>query len=143
MTLEVLTIIQLISADIDGVKGDSKSKGQLVDIDARAFPPKPKAKPTGAEQPKEIPKEQPKPVDKTPKPPVDGSDEKHAEKKEQDVSRSPCSGFPFAYMNQLVNADLDRVKGNSKAHGQLIDLDARGNPPAQPKKQNNVSTRSV
>lgn len=80
-----------MNADIDGQKDNSKGDGQVVDVDARAFPPKPKAQgtPSTPDKPKDVPQPPPQskgdPQQKVNEP---AHEDDQATQKEQDVSHA-------------------------------------------------------
>lgn len=114
----------------------------MVDVDARAFPSKPKSQPAGSPQSSGSPKENPQPAEQSSgQRTSQASQANEGQRKEEDVSDINHRERLDADGIQLISVDLDGVKGDSRAHGQLVDLDARGapTPKQKPKKQSNVS----
>lgn len=104
------------------MRGDSLPGGSDMDFEARGLPARPKQPQA---QPQAQPEYQtPKPEDRTAQSDSQRDDEPAQGGKKEDVSYS--SRVPDdRLIGQLINVDIDGVKGDSSTHGRLVDLDAR------------------
>lgn len=113
-------------AEYEDMRGDSLPGGSEMEFEARGLPARPHQPQA---QPQTQPQNQAPQEDPHQQQPQHWEPQGSASKpsKEQDVS-SARRRDDYSSPSQLINVDINGVRGDSPAHGTLVDLDARSYP---------------